>query len=318
MTGNRSAYPLLISLANIQKDFRSKSSHGAYILLALLPVVKFINHDKKLQTVLHNRLIHQCLDHILLPLKIAAQNSFLMSDPLGHQRLCFPVLASYTVDTPEAQLIAGVDSKSSPIMISHHKEFGDNYQHPLRTSSLTLELIKCAQRKAVSPKLEDYLKEACKLHLNGVDSPFWRDWRYVQPCIFLTPEPLHHWHKQFWDHDRKWCIRILGSMEIDFRFIILKMLTGYRQFREGISKLKQVMGRDQQEVERYIVAVIVGGVPDGVILGIQYLMDFCYFGQAPILTSKTCGQMLECLKAFHSHKDAIMEAKGHEIGRAHV
>ena len=95
------------------------------------------------------------------------------------------------------------------------------------------------------------------------------------------------------------------------------MLTGYRQFREGISKLKQVMGRDQQEVERYIVAVIVGGVPDGVILGIQYLMDFRYFGQAPILTSKTCGQMLECLKAFHSHKDAIMEAKG-RVGKGGI
>ena len=184
MTGNRSAYPLLISLANIQKDMRLKSSHGAYILLALLQIAKFAVQDKKLCSVIHDRLIHPCLDHILSPLKVASQQGILMSDPLGFQRHCYPVLASYIVDTPEAQLLTCVDTKSSPITVAFYKQFGDNFQHPFQTSSYMLELIKIVQSKASSSNLNDYMMEARKLCLNGVEKPFWRDWRFLQPCIF--------------------------------------------------------------------------------------------------------------------------------------
>lgn len=87
-----------------------------------------------------------------------------------------------------------------------------------------------------------FLKEAQNFCLNGVHMPFWRDWLYAQPSVFLTPEPLHQWHKEFWDHDCKWCIWIVGEAEIDFCFSILQTLVGHCQFREGISWLKQVTG----------------------------------------------------------------------------
>ena len=43
MSGNRMAYPLLISLANIDVSIRSKASMHAYLLLALLPTTKFLH-----------------------------------------------------------------------------------------------------------------------------------------------------------------------------------------------------------------------------------------------------------------------------------
>ena len=76
--------------------------------------------------------------------------------------------------------------------------------------------------------------------LNGVHRPFWRDWPLSDPSEFFTPEPLHHWHKMFWDHDAQWCIHTVGPAEINFRFSILHPHTGFQQFPEGISKLKQV------------------------------------------------------------------------------
>jgi hypothetical protein len=84
MTGNRIAHPLLISRANIAMDFRMKSSNHVFLLLALLPIPKFIHPDKDLHGVLENRLIHECLDLILKPLKIAAEIGIVMSDPLGN------------------------------------------------------------------------------------------------------------------------------------------------------------------------------------------------------------------------------------------
>jgi hypothetical protein len=88
----------------------------------------------------------------------------------------------------------------------------------------------------------DYMKEASAHHLNGVDLPFWRDWHMVELLAFLNPEPLHHLHKLFWDHKTQWCINVLTKPEIDFQFSILQPHIGFHHFKEGITKLKQVMG----------------------------------------------------------------------------
>jgi hypothetical protein len=45
MTGGRIAHPLLISLANVDMSFRMKASNHIFLLLALLPVPKFIHKN---------------------------------------------------------------------------------------------------------------------------------------------------------------------------------------------------------------------------------------------------------------------------------
>ncbi|KAG1834477.1 hypothetical protein EV424DRAFT_1468577 [Suillus variegatus] len=62
MTGDRVAHPLLISLANICMSTRLKASLG----------------------VLEDCLIHQYLDIVLAPLKQAAREGVMLSDPVGH------------------------------------------------------------------------------------------------------------------------------------------------------------------------------------------------------------------------------------------
>jgi hypothetical protein len=96
--------------------------------------------------------------------------------------------------------------------------------------------------------LEKYKATAKSYRLNGVQLPFWRDWPLSSDLsTFLTSEPLHYWHKQFWDHNVKWCIYILGAPKIDFCFSVLQNRTGYRRdFNEGISWLKQVTGRENE------------------------------------------------------------------------
>ena len=310
MTGGRSAHPLLLSLANISQEFRNKASNHSYLLLALLPIPKFIHQKRRIRGMLEARLYHSCLDIILAPLKAAARIGAMLSDPVGNLRWCFTPLASFIVDTPEAQLVACVGGKTSPVTTANYQQFGDEFRHPSRTGSITLNTlnkIHCLETDLGT--LEKYEKAAKSYRLNGVQLPFWRVWALsADPSMFLTSEPLHHWHKMFWDHDAKWCINVVGEAEIDFRFSVLHNRTGYRHFGDGISKLKQVTGREQRDIQRYIVVVIADAVPLPFLIAIRALLDFRYLAQSPRIGDNVCKRITDALGLFHLHKQAILDA----------
>ena len=238
MTGNRIAHPLLISLANFKMKFHMKSSNHAFLLLALSPVPSFIHKTKHLCGMLANRLVHKCLNFVIQPLKTAASIGIMMSDPLGWRRFCFTPLATYIVDTPESTLITGVAGRTSSITLASYKQLGDDFRHESCTASTTLDQLHLLEEKADPWDLEAYFKLTAKFHLNGVHRPFWMDWAMSDPSIFLTPEPLHHWHKAFWDQDAKWCIYTVGAAELDFHFSVLHQHVGFHHFKEGILSLK--------------------------------------------------------------------------------
>ena len=289
-------------------DFRNKASNHLFLLLALLPIPCYIHPTKKLRGVLESRLFHQCLDIVLAPLKKAAEIGIMMSDPLGYLRFCFTPLAAYIVDTPESALISGVAGKTSSVTMAFYKQFGDNFRHEPRTASTTLAQLQAIESASHPWDLTPYIVGAMKFRLNGVHRPFWRDYPLSDPSVFLTSEPLHHWHKQFWDHDAKWCIYALGKAEIDFRFSVLHQHTAYRHFKEGISALKQVTGREHRDIQRYIIAVSAGALPSKFMIAIRSLMDFRYFAQSPFVDERTCTLITNSLLQFHNNKHAILDA----------
>ncbi|KAG6826751.1 hypothetical protein H0H92_014591, partial [Tricholoma furcatifolium] len=309
MTGGQAAHPLLLSLANIDMDFRSKALNHVFLLIGLLPIPKFIHKDRKIRGVLESRLFHECLDYILRPVKKAAEIGIMMSDPLGNLRYFFTPLASCIVDTPESNLIAGVASMSSSVTVANYHQLGDSFRHESRTAAKTIAQLAQIERTIDPWALDDYIKASNEAGLNGVHRPFWRDWALAEPSTFLTPEPLHHWHKMFFDHDIKWCIQALEGPEIDFRFSILHPHNGFRHFKEGISKLKQVTGREHRDMQRYLIPLIAGTVPKHFLLALRGLTDFRYLGQAPQISDQMCNQIQESLALFHHHKKAIIDAE---------
>ena len=234
----------------------------------------------------------------------------MMTDPLGYRRFCFTPCAAYMVDTQEAVMLAEVAGKTLHLTLASYKQFSDPIWHQLRTASITLSQRHAIQSKAdPSGDISAYAHKAMKYQLNGVDELFWRDWPGAEPSNFLTLEPLHHWHKAFWDHDGKWCIRAVGSKEIDFRFLIVPYHIGFCQFKEGISKLKQVTGCEHHDAEWYMVAIIAGAVPKDFLIAICAMMDFRYLAQAPVIDDDDCNNIEKALHELHEHKDAILEAK---------
>ena len=319
-TGDRVAHPLLLTLVNLSMDVRMKSTHHALPLLALLPCPKFIGLKKPLHGVMENRIIHHCLDIICEPLKGASAKGTFMPDSLGRTRCYFTPLVAYIVDMPEAAAVARVGGQTSHLTLASYKTFGDHFRHPTQLGSVTLSQISVVSEEVDPWDLESYVKEAREcFRLNGVHLPFWRNWALpdgtiAEPSKFLTPEPLHHWHKQFWDHEAKWSIRAVGKVEIDRCFSLLQPLVGFRHFKTGISSLKQVTGRDNQNVQRYIVAIIANAVPKEFVLCIRALSDFRYLAQSRSIDSHTVTEISNALAVFHQHKKAILDA-GARVGK---
>ena len=72
MSSNHIAHPVVISLTNIDARIRSKMSLHAYLLLKLLPVAKFAHKTTHVHGLLQDCLVHQALNIVLVPLKVAA------------------------------------------------------------------------------------------------------------------------------------------------------------------------------------------------------------------------------------------------------
>jgi hypothetical protein len=326
MTGDRTAHPVLISLANIHADVRMKSSSHAFLLVALLPCPKFVAKEKGFHGVLENRVIHLCLDIITNPLKLAARVGRMMADPRGYSRFCFTALASYMVDTPEATMLAGVMGKTSHLTMADYRKFGDPVHQEPRTASTTLAQLASLAVNIDPLDLSAYIPAAKTYRLNGVHLPFWRDWflqtppgvpirtLLADPCRFLTPEPLHHWHKQFWDHDMKWSIRAVGADELDFRFSTLQPTIGFKHFKDGVSTLKQVTSRTHRDIERYIVGIIAGKAPPSFVIAICALMEFRYLAQSRQLDDNSLSRLSTSLQLFHMHKQTILSI-GARVGK---
>ncbi|KAG1867363.1 hypothetical protein F4604DRAFT_1544697, partial [Suillus subluteus] len=252
---------------------------------------------------------HQCLDIILKPLKHAACIRRMMSDPLRNLRYCFTPLASYIVDTPEACMLACVRGKTLPVTLTMYKEFREAFRHPPCTAKSTLNQL--ASITCDPLDVEGYFNECSLFCLSGVFLPFWHNWPLADPSWFLTPKALHHWHREFYDHDVKWCLRAVGAQELDFCFSVLQQLMMFRHFKDGISNLKQVTGRAQRDMQRYMVTLIADAAPPGVIIAVRTLMDFQYLSQATMIDELHCRLILDALKQFHDHKHEVIACGAH-------
>ena len=306
MSSNRMAHPLLLSLANINADIHSKGSLHAFLLLVLLPVPLFIHNKSCVHGLLSDHLIHQCLDLVLKPLKIAAAIWVMMSDPVGNLHHCYTPLAAYIANTPEQSLMACTSPKALPVSTAIYKQFRDSTCYPPHTAMETLHVIKMMCAKLAPTDLINFLKVAKAYRLNGVFEPLWRDYIHSDPSKFLLPEVLHHFHHPFFDHDLQWCIAVAGSEELDYCFTLIWTLIGYCLFAKGVLKLKQVMGHDHHAIQCYIIGIVTSTVPPQFLTAICGLMDFCYLGQMPSFDESALTKLAGALQSFHDNKEAII------------
>ena len=274
MTGDIEMHPLFFTIANINSDICMKATSHAWACVVYTPSPEFFVHPD-FRSVLEACVWHRCMDIICTGLKLAVYTGTFMSDPSSLTQYCFTPLTAYITDLPEQHMIACVTKSISPISLAEQSQFGDGILYLPCDGEFTLRKLAELCKKVDPWKLQDFLAEAKKNYLSGVQLPFWHDWRFSNPAIFLLGELLHAGHKLFNDHPFKWCKEVLGDDELDVHYRMQHKRVGVCHF-DGVSHAKQMTGREHWDIQRTIVATIAGAADPEFVRAIRAFVDFLY------------------------------------------
>jgi hypothetical protein len=241
------------------------------------------------------------MSNILSPMVDAGQNGVKTVCADGFVRKVYPILASYVADYPEQCLVACCMENRCPRCVVSPNDRGSPIESISREIDLTLQALN-QHHRGYSP--ENFEKHG----LRAVYEPFWRNLPYSNIFACFTPDLLHQLHKGiFKDHLVAWCTSLIGKAELDARFKAVSACPGLRHFKNGISSVTQWTGTEHKEMEKVFVSVMAGAVNSETLTIIRAIVEFIYYAQLQLQTSKTLNALDSCLKTFHAHKELLIK-----------
>ena len=271
--------------------------------MGYLPVAKLDCFSKGIRSLQGYRLFHHCMEMILEGLVKVGTEGIEMVCADGWIRRVFVILAAYVADYPEQCLVACCMENRCPGCTVKPTDRGNPDKYRCRYMEETLELLKKHQSGRDPPQFE-------KIGLRAVYNPFWAQLPHCNIFRCFTPDILHQLHKGiFKDHLVSWCTQIMGEKEIDKRFKAMNGYPGLRHFKKGISSVTQWTGTEHKQMEKILLGITIGGVPNRFIPVVRSLINFIYLSQLQYHTSQTLQLLEGCLKSFHDHKDIVVELK---------
>jgi hypothetical protein len=307
--GNKTAYPVYLTIGNIPKEMRRKPSHRAYILLGYLPTVKMehITNKAARRRVMAN-IFHAAMRHILAPLETAGVTGLRMASGDGVVRRCHPIYATFVGDYPEQVLVTGVPYGKCGSCDVDKSELGMFFRYGLRNLDMVLDAL-----ELVDGDPTEY-KRACKdAGIKPIVHPFWENLPYTNIFSSITPDVLHQLYQGVVKHLIAWVIECCGEEEINARCRRLPPNHNIRLFMKGISGLSRVTGREHDQISRFLLGIIIDiPLPDNLHSGrllaaVRGILDFVHLAQYPMHTDETLGLMNTALEVFHDNKDIFVQ-----------
>ena len=131
MSGDKSAWPVYLTIGNIDKSVWCRPSMHATVLLEYLPIAKLECFLEKWRLLEGQQLFHECMRIMLKPLIAAGNHGVKMVCTDRRVRRIFPIVAAYIVDHPKQCLVSGCQENFCPKCTVHPKEHGEPTYAPL-------------------------------------------------------------------------------------------------------------------------------------------------------------------------------------------
>ena len=113
--GNKSAYPVYLTIGNLPKEIRRKPSNQGQILLAYLPTTRLdhvTNEAARRRLVLN--IMHKCLRTIVEPLRAVGEPGMPIASGDGIWRRGHPIYAAHVSDYMEQIAVVGCKMGECP------------------------------------------------------------------------------------------------------------------------------------------------------------------------------------------------------------
>ncbi|EPS92908.1 hypothetical protein FOMPIDRAFT_1056442 [Fomitopsis schrenkii] len=310
-SGNKSAYPVYMTLGNIPHSLRRKPSEHACILIRYLSCDKISSKgiSEHKQRALVHQLFHALVRMIVEPLVKAGKEGIEVTSGDGTVRRVHPILAAYVADYPEQCLVTCSKSGTCPKCQVPESRLESPTPDLPRTKHWTLDVLQRARKKAKGKSNSHAFTQACQdLNVSRYTiHPFWRDLPYTNIHSCITSDVLHQLYQGVLKHVVEWCTYLIDERELDHRIRCLPPAYGIRHFKNGISALSQVSGTERKHIAQILLACLVGKIPHKVMLTFRSLLDFIYLAQYTAHDANTLLYMEKALKTYHSNKAVLVE-----------
>jgi hypothetical protein len=303
-SGNKSAYPVYLTVGNIPKATRRKPSKHACVLIAYLSVEKInrsrMNDQEHRSRV--QRLFHESMRIVLEPLIDAGINGVAMTSSDGAVRQVHPILTCYVADYPEQCLVACTKYGTCPKCKASAKQLEDPLPTEKRTQQWTEAILKDGKEKA-NGNPQKFHAYCMSFDVAGsVYRPFWEGFPLCDIHSSITPDVLHQLYQGVFKHLVTWCQSILTPQELDRRIRALPPAFGLRQFKNGIFALSQISGPERKNMAKVLLGCLVGCMPSKGIAAVTALLDFIYIAQYSTHDSITLGYLQDALDRFQKNR----------------
>lgn len=244
MFGNKSVYPVYLTIGNLPKDIRRKPSRQGYILLGYIPNV-FLDHlsTKAARRRATLNLTHAALGLMTEPLIDAGKFGVPMATGNGDVYHVHPILAAHIADYPEQCTVTCVKKNHCPQCWVDPDDLSlPPAKHPYRDMQ---QVLLALDQLDLTQPLKPYTDACAAAGIKPVVHPYWEKLPYCDIFRSITPDVLHQLLQGLIKSLLSWIKAIFPAADIDARCKHLPRNHNVRHFFKGITHLSQLTGESQ-------------------------------------------------------------------------